>query len=176
MMTTIDRVGRVMRTRRPRLAGAVGALAALTLSAVAAAASPAGVWIDDTGQGAVEIAPCGQALCGRIVWLKKTTDGRGEPLTDKLNPRVSERSRPICGLQVIGNLARQPDGTWDEGWIYDPKQGKAFDVAVEVAGANRLRVIGYLGTRFFSRTLIWTRAPSEISRCAPREASARPAR
>ncbi len=156
---------------------ACGAVAATTLPATAAGPAPTGVWLDDTGDGAVEIAPCGKTLCGRIVWLKKTTTSKGEPLTDQRNERASQRNRPICGLQVIGNLARQSDGSYDAGWIYDPKQGKAFDVAVEVAKPNQLRVIGYLGTRLFSKTLIWTRAPAEIGRCAtPNQASLTPSR
>jgi len=156
---------------------AFGALAAAPLPANAAGPTPTGVWLDDTGDGAVEIVPCGKALCGRIVWLKTPTTTKGDPLTDQRNERASQRNRPICGLQVIGNLARQADGSYDAGWIYDPKQGKAFDVAVEVAKPNQLRVIGYLGTRLFSKTLIWTRAPAEIGRCAaPNQATLTPSR
>ncbi len=136
-----------------------------------------GVWVDDTGKGAIEISECGTNLCGRIVWLKDQTNTKGEPLTDKLNERASQRDRHICGLQVIGDLARQPNGSWDAGWIYDPKQGKSFDVAIEMTNPDRLRVTGYLGTKLFSRTLIWTRAPAELGRCtSARQAAIKPVR
>ena len=125
-----------------------------------------GIWYDDTGQGAVEIQPCGKALCGRIVWLKDPRNAAGQLLTDKLNPEPGKRGRPICGLQVLGGLLRQDDGTWDTGWVYDPKEGKSYDAALQVAGPGKLAVTGYLGVKLFSRTLSWTRAPADLPRCA----------
>ncbi|MEM7776650.1 MAG: DUF2147 domain-containing protein [Pseudomonadota bacterium] len=127
-----------------------------------------GVWYDDTGRGAVELSQCGQRLCGRIVWLRKPLDKSGKPLTDRLNPKVGRRARPICGLQVIGNLVRQSDGSWDGGWIYDPKRGAAFDVELTLESPRKLRVLGYKGVKLFSKTLYWRRAPDNIERCSSR--------
>ncbi len=124
-----------------------------------------GVWIDDTGEGAVEIGPCGEQLCGRIVWLKEPVDRRGQPLRDGYNPDARLRSQPICGLAVIGNLRLQRNGTWDGGWIYDPKEGKTYDVEIKLRSANRLLVTGYLGVKFLSETFVWTRAPQTLPRC-----------
>lgn len=145
------------------------ALAAAVVPALAQPPKPpaeTGLWYDETGKGAVEIQPCGQALCGRIVWLKDPNNAAGKPLTDKLNPEPANRSRAICGLQVLGGLQRQDDGTWDAGWVYDPKEGKSYDVAVATDGPNKLAVTGYLGVKFLSRTLSWTRAPANLPRCA----------
>ncbi len=129
-------------------------------------AAVAGIWLDDTGQGAIEIGPCNRdQLCGRIVWLRDPADKSGKPLTDGLNSKASQRSRPICGLQVIGEVKRVGAGTWDEGWIYDPKQGKQFDVEIKARGADRLQVTGYLGVKFLSETFTWTRAPANLARC-----------
>lgn len=125
-----------------------------------------GVWYDDTGEGAVEIAPCGDSLCGRIVWLKNPNDPTGRPLTDGYNPNPANRTRPICGLDVIGGVKRQGNGTWDQGWIYDPKEGKSYDVELKLRGPDRLAVTGYLGVKFLSETLMWTRATSDLRRCA----------
>lgn len=158
----------------PKRAATAGILiigVAFAASIVAAAQPPrppaeAGLWYDDTGKGAVEIASCGQVLCGRIVWLKEPNNAAGKPLTDKLNPEPDKRGRAICGLQVLGGLKRQGDGTLDEGWVYDPKEGKSYDVAIEMNGPDRLAVTGYLGVKFLSRTLSWTRAPANLPRCA----------
>ncbi len=141
------------------------ALALAATSARAERSAEAGVWFDDTGRGAVEVSQCGQSLCGHIVWLQKPTDANGNPLTDRLNPARGQRSRPICGLQVLGGLKRMSDGSWDEGWIYDPKQGKRFDVQITAESPRRLRVVGYKGLKIFSRTLIWKRAPADLERC-----------
>lgn len=127
---------------------------------------PTGIWYDDTGQGAVEILPCGDRLCGRIVWLQETLSQNGQPLTDELNPDPRLRNRPICGLQVIGDLKLQAGGVWDQGWIYDPKEGKTYDVEIRLRSPDQLQVKGYLGVKFLSETFIWQRAPAEIQRCA----------
>ena len=124
-----------------------------------------GVWLDDTGDGAVEIAPCGKALCGRIVWLKSPVAADGAPLTDGRNPDPKRRARPICGLDVIGDLKRQRNGSWDDGWIYDPKDGKSYDLELKLRGPDRLVVTGYMGVKFLSETFLWTRAPAVIERC-----------
>jgi uncharacterized protein (DUF2147 family) len=151
------------------------ALAALPAAPVAIAQSPAkgagtdgtlGVWYDDTGEGAVEIVPCGDRLCGRIIWLKSPTDKTGAPLTDALNPQPAQRQRPICNLQVIGDLQLQPGGAWDAGWIYDPKEGKSYNVELRLRGPDRLQVKGYIGTKLLSESFIWTRAPANIKRCS----------
>lgn len=122
---------------------------------------PTGVWIDHTGRGAVEITTCApnaKTLCGRIVWMKAPTDKQGQPLRDGLNPNRALRTRPICGLQVIGELKPQRDGSWDNGWIYDPEQGESFDVEIRLRAPDVLQVKGYKGLKFLSETFQWQRA------------------
>jgi uncharacterized protein (DUF2147 family) len=116
-------------------------------------ADVAGVWIDHTGQGAVEIAPCGNRLCGRVVWLK--------------NPDHKSRTgKRICGAQILGDLRREGAKAWGDGWIYNPEDEERFSAAIELAGANTLKVTGYLGIRFVGETFTWTRATTTLERCA----------
>jgi uncharacterized protein (DUF2147 family) len=124
-----------------------------------------GIWIDAKGAGAIEIGPCGEKLCGRIVWVKEPNDQSGKPLVDGYNPESTKKKRPICGLAVIGDLKRQPDGSWDAGWIYDPNEGKSYDLEVTAKSADRLQIKGYIGLKFMSETFIWTRAPANLQRC-----------
>jgi uncharacterized protein (DUF2147 family) len=119
---------------------------------------PTGVWIDHTGRGAVEIVPCAEALCGRIVWLQQPNDKNGQLLRDAKNEDKAKRSQPICGLQIIGGLKRQSDGSWDNGWIYDPEQGENFDVELRLRSPDVLQVKGYKGVKFLSETYTWKRA------------------
>ncbi len=129
----------------------------------------AGVWINHSGKGAVEIRPCGDTgaaakrLCGFIVWLKEPNDRKGRPLTDGYNPDASKRGRTICGLPVLGSLQRVSSG-WDNGWVYDPEQGAQFDAAI-IAGREHLVLTGYKGVKFFSKTFTWRRAPADLPRC-----------
>jgi hypothetical protein len=147
-----------------------------------------GVWIDHTGRGAVEIIPCStltagpagaaapppppaanpaepQNLCGRIVWLQNPNDAKGKPLIDDLNKNPAKRGAPICGLQIIGEVKPQSDGSWDKGWIYDPEQGSAFDVELRLRNPETLQVKGYLGVKFLSETYLWRRAKQLPPKC-----------
>ena len=145
-----------------RLAGGVVATTAL-LTGGATAQSPAppdvaGVWIDHTGQGAVEIAPCGgpaaDRICGRVVWLK--------------NPdHKSVTGKRICGTQVLGNLRREAANAWEAGWIFNPEDEERFSASLQLANADTLLVTGYLGVKFLGETFTWTRATSSLDRCTP---------
>lgn len=133
---------------------------ASTAGFAAANGDPTGVWIDDTGRGAVEIATCGSGnqLCGRVVWVK------------------SEKDRKGCGEQIIGNVKASSGGTWSGGWIFDPGRGRKYDVELKTVGADKLRVMGYAGIRMFSETYYWKRAPADLERCdSQQQASAAPA-
>jgi uncharacterized protein (DUF2147 family) len=125
----------------------------------AAASGPTGVWIDHTGRGAVEITECAGALCGRIVWLKDAGH------------------KSVCGKQIIGSARRSSASTWDGGWIYDPDRETRYSVELKLVDPNKLRVMGYMGSKLFSETYTWKRATTDLERCdaAPSVASPSPA-
>ena len=140
---------------------------ALQLNAVSAQGNPPiqGIWLDDEGKGGVEVKPCGAELCGNIVWLKTPLDPNGKPWVDKLNSDAGKRTRPICGLQIIGGLKNGGDGVWKGGWIYDPEEGKQFDVELSLKDTNTLLVFGYAGIKLLGEKLDWKRMPNETPRC-----------
>ena len=143
------------------------ALTVLTLISVpvgsASALDVTGLWMNDDGEGAVEIEPCGDKRCGRIVWLK-------EPL-DENNPDLAARKRPLCGAQILVGLMRQDDGSWDGGSIYDPEEGKNYNVMMKPSGDNRLEVTGYMGLKLLGKTVTWTRGEAHLKRCQPETTS-----
>ena len=142
---------------------------ALALAGPGAAQAPkgdaVGVWIDHTGRGAVEVSRCGSALCGHIFWLEKTTGANGKPLTDGYNPDQTLRNRPICGLQIIGDAKPVAGGAFDNGWIYDPEDGKRYSVEIKLVAPNKLSVHGYAGLKFLGETFAWTRASASLVKC-----------
>ncbi|MCC7252956.1 DUF2147 domain-containing protein [Hyphomicrobium sp.] len=137
------------------------ALAAVLLGAspAFAAGDPTGVWVNDTGRGAIEIKDCGGKLCGHVVWVKDTSDANG------------------CGRQIIGDLASAGSGVWggDNAWIYSPEKKKKYNVEVTPLEDGTLKVKGYAGISFLSKTMIWTKAPADLQRCSTQEAAATPA-
>lgn len=151
----------------PALVAPALAMLALFAGAATATAAPdniGGVWVTDDGQGAVEIAPCGGAMCGRIVWLKEPLY-KGQPLRDARNPDASSRNRPICGLRVLGELRPKGD-RYEGGWIYDPETGGRYRLSVELKPNGRLSVIGFVGIESLGETMEWKRAPGGLGRCS----------
>lgn len=136
----------------------------------AAAAIPpdvVGVWVDHTQQGAVEIKPCGDKLCGYVVWMQKPVDDKtGKPLTDAQNPDPARRRTPMCGLQIIGDVAPAKNGRgYENGWIYNPEDGGRYDVDVKPKSRDQITVHGFAGIRLLGETFTWTRAPDTLQRC-----------
>lgn len=149
-----------------RASAAVAAFAILGVARASAEPREAGIWIDDTGQGAVKIQPCGSKLCGQIYWLQEPMNAQGKLKTDKNNPDPGMRSRAICGLPVLGQLQQMSEGGYDNGWVYDPKVGNSYDVAIVLTTPNQLQVTGYKGMKFLGKTFYWTRAKGALPACA----------
>ncbi len=141
-------------------------LLASSTASISAGSAELGLWYDDSGRGAVEIAPCGDKICGHIVWLEDNRGSDGKPLYDRYNPDAGMRGRPICGIQVIGNLSPLSDGTFGAGWIYDPKVGKSYDVKINLSKPDILHVYGYAGLELLGKSLFWKRAPDDLPRCS----------
>jgi uncharacterized protein (DUF2147 family) len=115
-------------------------------------ADVAGIWIDHTGQGAVEIGTCGDSVCGRVVWLR--------------NPEHRSRSgKLICGTQILGDLRPEGPNTWASGWIYNPEDEERFSAEIKLQSENTLLVTGYLGIKLLGETFTWKRAPANLARC-----------
>jgi uncharacterized protein (DUF2147 family) len=122
-----------------------------------------GIWLGHDKDGHVEIKPCGRFLCGFIISILD----RSLPPNphDIYNEDAAQRARPICGLQVLGEL-KQGGSSWNDGWVYDPRRGKRFDVDIWLDDPNTLSVRGFMGVRILSETKIWTRARGDVPRCA----------
>jgi len=136
-----------MRKTRRTMPAAVFATLAIGVSS-ALAGEPTGLWFDHTGRGAVEITRCGNQLCGQLVWLKDPA-----------------HAKEVCGVQIIGDVKPMGNGAWDGGWIYDPERQSKFSVELTPIGARSLKVVGYMGSKWLSETMMWTRAPADLKRC-----------
>lgn len=125
----------------------------------------AGLWLDNEGKAAIEVKGCKSEVCGNIVWLRDPLNPQGKPWTDMMNADRAKRSRPVCGLQIIGGLKQGGNGLWKDGWIYDPEEGKQFNVELSLHNPDTLKVFGYAGVRLLSETLLWKRLPPASARC-----------
>ena len=130
--------------------------AALASFATNAAASDAiGKWLTPDGKSHVEIVPCGEQLCGTIVWLKEPNNAEGSAKLDIENEKEALRARPIVGLPLLNGFKVKDELSWDGGKIYNPEDGKTYKSKMNLADDNTLKVKGCV--LFFCKTQIWTR-------------------
>jgi len=143
------------------VATAATLLAAMTTLAMTTgrvhAAEPTGTWLTKDRDARVAIAPCGAALCGRVVWLKDAIDPTTRtPMTDKFNRDPSRRNRPLMGVEILSDM--KPTGTpskWS-GRIYYPESGKTYSSNMKLISPNALVVEGCVS--FYCQAETWTRA------------------
>jgi uncharacterized protein (DUF2147 family) len=111
----------------------------LALAAAPAAAQDAtGTWLRDSGASRVRIAPCGDALCGHITWLK-----------DKSGPAK-------VGQRVFYGMKPNGAGSW-KGSAFNPEDGKTYSGKMTVSG-NSLTTSGCVLGGLICKTVNWSRA------------------
>ena len=114
-----------------------------------------GIWLSEDKDGKIEVFKSGNTYSGKLLWGKYVLDENGKPRRDVYNPDTALRSQQLQGMIILKGLVFK-DGKWDEGTIYDPLSGKAYNVSVTLNGAD-LALRGYVGIPLFGKTTIWKR-------------------
>ena len=147
-------------------------LIVLFLLAVAASACFAatgddvvGTWLNQDKDAKIQIAKCGDKYCGKIVWLKEPTyppnSKEGTPGTEKVdrnNPDPALRKTPEMGLVVVHDMQYAGGNLWNNGKVYDPKNGKTYNAKMTLVSPTQLDLRGFVGVSLFGRTAKWTKA------------------
>lgn len=143
--------------------------AGLALPVAALAELPAdpahGLWLTENEKAIVEIAPCGDETCGRMVWVANPVDERGAPKRDAKNADDGNRDRSLCGLELVGGLHRAGEGAWGDGWLYNPRDGATYSAELRALSPERLEVRGYLGLPVLGQSQVWTRVGDDRGGC-----------
>jgi uncharacterized protein (DUF2147 family) len=146
---------------------------ALVLAPMGAQGAPAeatdllGLWLDESGDIALQLEMCGDELCGRVAWLSEELDASGMERVDAKNRAADLRDRKLKGLTVLTEFSADDDGAvWKQGKLYDPNSGTTFiHCTLRVENDGRLRIRGFeghMGSRGlvasrFGKTTHWTR-------------------
>jgi uncharacterized protein (DUF2147 family) len=119
-------------------------------------ASAVGDWVTAGGDAMARIEPCGNRLCGTLVWLKDASDRvTGKPYVDEKNPDRALRGRPLLGLQILRGFMAAGRNLWAGGRIYSPDSGKTYKSKLRLESDNKLKVEGCLAVFCGGQT--WTR-------------------
>lgn len=110
-----------------------------------------GIWMNAEKNAKFLIYKSNNKYFGKILW------GTGGDSKDSKNPNPKLRSRDVIGLVILNNFEYKDQNTWDNGTIYDPKNGKTYDCTLTLANDGNLQVRGYVGVSLFGRTEIWTK-------------------
>jgi uncharacterized protein (DUF2147 family) len=143
---------------RNALTSAAAIAAFVYAVAPAAAGDPGGKWLTKDGTATVNIAHCGEALCGTIVALKEPNDPKtGKPKVDSENPDAAKRGRPIIGVQIVFDM--KPSATpdkWD-GQVYNAEDGKTYTGSITLTSATALELKGCALAGLVCKSQTWTK-------------------
>jgi uncharacterized protein (DUF2147 family) len=118
----------------------------------AAATSPVGEWWTPGFGARVRIEPCGDALCGRIVWVWDEAAAAAD-------------KAPLVGREVVARMRPQGGLRWAEGRLHDPEAGRDYSGSLHLASPGRLVLEGCV--LVVCRQQVWRRVDS--ARCPPVE-------
>jgi uncharacterized protein (DUF2147 family) len=116
-----------------------------------------GTWYNQEKSGKIQFFKQGDKYFGKIVWLKEP-NADGKPRTDKQNPDEKLRSRPLIGLVNLKNFKHSGKDLWEDGEVYDPKNGKTYSCKMTLTSPTTLDVRGFIGLSIIGRTEHFTKA------------------
>ena len=148
------------------LIGVVAVLASNFPTSTRAEENLDGFWMDSDGEVILEVGPCGDARCGKVVWLKRPLGPDGLPLRDYRNSDPALRTRSVCGLEVVSGFKKQATGDWGEGIVYVSDEGASYSGYAEVLSPKQVKVTGYIGLPIFGASEVWTKVSSPVERCS----------
>jgi uncharacterized protein (DUF2147 family) len=118
-----------------------------------------GKWLNEDQDAHIQIYQESGKYYGKIVWLKEPNEpDTGLPKLDDENSDESLQSRPIMGLILLKDFVYDGDDKeWEDGTIYDPKNGKTYDCYMNFDEEGTLKIRGYIGFSWIGRNTYWTR-------------------
>jgi len=134
-----------------RAIAAMFALIALTGAQGPSRAPIEGMWKNPIGSAIIAIAPCGNALCGKVVWA--SARGKREAAKGASN---------VVGTTVLTGL-RARDDHWS-GTLFIPDDDIHVAARLQPVGNRQLKLTGCAFAGLFCRTQIWTRTDGPLPR------------
>lgn len=129
-------------------------IGALFLALVAAQApaqnSIQGVWKSPGGNSIIEIAPCGENLCGTVVWASEKAKKDSRKATDQL-----------VGTPLLTALEEKQEGHW-QGRLFIPDKNMRVTAKIQLVNDQQLKVSGCLAGKALCRADVWTRTTDPL--------------
>ena len=116
-----------------------------------------GEWYNAEKDAVITIFEDNGTLSGKTTWMLEPNDENGQPKKDLLNPDENLRDRDRLGLVLMTGFAHIEGNVWDNGRLYNPKNGKTYTGMMTLKDSNTLDLRGYVGFSFLGKSTTWTR-------------------
>jgi uncharacterized protein (DUF2147 family) len=126
------------------------ALISLALSIMVAAAQDSapqtieGRWKSPGGNSIIEIAPCGDSLCGTVAWASA-----------QAKADASKTTAQLVGTQILSALAQDKKGNW-VGKLFIPDRNMHATAKIARVSAEQLKVSGCMAGKALCKSALWT--------------------
>lgn len=114
-----------------------------------------GLWITASGNLEVNIAPCGQALCGTVTRVI-ANQSMNNPAVAMAPPNAAS---PV-GKKILYDLQPSGKGDW-QGRIYNRENDKTYNSLISLITPDQLKLIIYEDSPASGKTQVWKRATAQ---------------
>jgi uncharacterized protein (DUF2147 family) len=108
-----------------------------------------GLWKNPIGSAIIAVAPCGSALCGKVVWAS----ARGQR-------EVANTTSHVVGTTVLTDI--KPKGNGWAGRLFIPDDNIHVSAKLQLLSATQLKLTGCAVAGLFCRSQIWTRTDQPL--------------
>jgi uncharacterized protein (DUF2147 family) len=113
-----------------------------------------GNYVVPSKDGAIQIYESNGKFYGKITLNKDASK------LDINNPDAEKQKRKVLGLNILTEFTFDGDDTWENGSIYDPKNGKTYSCKITQNANGDLNIRGFIGFSLLGRTEIFTKIKS----------------
>ena len=109
-----------------------------------------GYWRNPSGSVIISIAPCGEAMCGRVQWAsdKALADAR------------KNGTDPLIGVELFSDFVPKGENRW-KGRLFVPDLKRTSKAEVRQLGPDQVKVKGCAVGRLVCKSQVWTRSQAE---------------
>lgn len=119
------------------------------LAQTAPPASIEGQWRSPGGNSIIGVAPCGDNLCGTVIWASARAKRDARKATDQL-----------IGTQILTGLQQKGDA-W-QGRLFIPDKNMRVTAKIREIGEGQLRVAGCALGKSLCKSAVWNRADGPL--------------
>ncbi|WP_232307442.1 MULTISPECIES: DUF2147 domain-containing protein [Sphingobium] len=122
------------------------ACATPALAAKVPAGQPEGLWLGPHNNVAVRTGPCGDRLCGWVVWADREAQS---------DARDGGTMR-LVGTELLEDYRADGKGQW-RGTVFVPDMGRRFSSQISQLSPEQMRVKGCILGGLICKSQLWTR-------------------